>query len=185
MKRIFILLLVLVLLSGCGENGEVMERVLSIRSRVDKGNCCFQAVITADYGDVLYTFTLDCVYEPAGKLSFSVIAPESIAGITGTVSGSGGTLTFDDAVLAFSLLADGQLSPVSAPWVILKALHSGYLTSCGMEQNLIRATIRDSYADNALITDIWISMENIPVRGEILWENRRIVTVEIKNFVLS
>ena len=91
----------------------------------------FDAEITADYGDKTYTFAMHCESDTKGDMTFTVTAPESIAGISGTISASGGKLTFSDTALAFDLMADDQLSPVSAPWILMKTLRSGYLTSCG------------------------------------------------------
>ena len=185
MKRLGVLIIIFALLCGCSVSDDGMERVLQLRSQMDQKGCQFDAVITADYGDAIYKFTLRCVYMHSGSMAFSVIEPESIAGISGTVEASGGKLQFDDSALAFALLADGQLSPVSGPWVVLKALHSGYITSCGRAGELLRATIKDSYADDALTVDIWLTQVNIPVRGEILWDNRRILTVELENFTME
>lgn len=185
MKKILAVVWMLVFLAGCSASSAKLDKVLDLRSRLAGGEASFQAKITADYGDVIHKFTMDCRYEPSGKLTFTVVQPESIAGICGYLEEGAGSLTFDEAILSFAPMADGQLSPVAAPWIILRALHSGYITASGMEATLLRATIRDSYADHALATDIWISEENIPVRGEILWENRRILTVELKDFTIG
>ena len=81
------------------------------------------------------------------------------------------------------MLADGQVSPVSGPWILMKTLRSGYLTSCGMEAGCIRVAIDDSYADDALHLDIWLDEKDLPKRGEILWKGRRILSLDIENFV--
>ena len=184
MKRLASILLILAILTGCSSGRQTMERVLALRSALNVHGCRFVADITADYGDSLYTFSLDCSFDPQGKLTFSVLAPESISGISGTVSAGGGELHFDDTVLAFALLADGQFSPISGPWVMMKALLSGYITSCGTEGGQLRATIRDSYAEDALTVDLWLDQENIPLRGEICWNNHRILTIAVKNFTM-
>ena len=88
---------------------------MSLRQRVLKADHLqFQAEITADYGDTLSVFTLDCQASSQGDVTFQVLAPESIAGIAGTIQAGKGALTFDGTALFFPLLADGQLSPVSA-----------------------------------------------------------------------
>lgn len=144
--------------------------------------CSFQASITADYQEVLYTFKLQCQSDDQGNIMFAVIEPETIAGISGRITAQGGELTFDDQGLAFELLADGQLSPVSAPWVLIKALRGGYVSSCGLEENQLCASIRDSYEYDALKTQIWFDDQDLPGYGEILWDNRKILSVEISNF---
>lgn len=182
MKRIIPILLTLVLLTGCAGAKDTMDRAMALRSALLAKGAEFDATVTADYGDKTYSFGMHCLLDEQGKLTFSVTAPETIAGITGTVSASGGRLTFDGNALAFSLLADGQVSPVSGPWLLMKTLRSGYLTSCGMENGCLRVAIDDSYEDDALHLDIWLDERDCPKRGEILWQGRRILTVEIENF---
>ena len=182
MKRIVPVLLLLVLLAGCAGGGETMDRVVALRSGILAKGAEFDAAITADYGDKTYTFGMHCLLDGQGKLSFTVTAPETISGITGTVSASGGKLTFADQALAFPLLADQQVSPVAGPWILMKTLRSGYLTSCGLEAGCIRVAIDDSYAEDALHLDIWLDEKDLPKRGEILWQGRRILSLDIVNF---
>ena len=183
MKRIIPILLILVLLAGCAGARDTMDRAMALRSALLAKGAEFDAAVTADYGDKTYSFGMHCRMEAQGKVTFSVTAPETIAGITGTVSASGGKLTFDGNALAFTLLADEQVSPVSGPWLLMKTLRSGYLTSCGMEDGCLRIAIDDSYEDDALHLDVWLDESDCPKRGEILWKGRRILTVEIENFV--
>lgn len=183
MKRIIPILLILVLLAGCAGVKDTMDRAMALRAALLAKGAEFDAAITADYGDKTYSFGMHCQLDAQGKVTFAVTSPETIAGITGTVSSTGGKLTFDDKALAFSLLADGQVSPVSGPWLLMKTLRSGYLTSCGVEDGCLRIAIDDSYEDDALHLDIWLDEEDHPKRGEILWQGRRILTVEIENFV--
>ena len=109
-------------------------------------------------------------------------APETIAGITGTVSAEGGKLTFDEESLAFELLADGQVTPVSAPWLLLKTLRGGYVTGCGMDGDYLRVSIDDSYEEDALHLDIWLDSASVPQRAEIVWQEKRILSLELEKF---
>lgn len=183
MKRLAVFLLVALLLSGCsGQNAE-LERVMAFRADLlGSGGCSFDAVITADYGDAVYTFGVSCKADGQGDLEFRVDSPETIAGITGTVSSGEGKLTFDDTALTFPLLADGQVAPVSAPWLLVKTLRSGYVTSCGTDGDKLRVSIDDSYAEDALHLEIWLGEGDIPEYAEILWKDRRIVSLEVKSF---
>ena len=147
--------------------------------------CTFDAVITADYGDELHTFAMNCTGSGSGDLSFAVTAPETIAGITGKFEGKKGMLTFDGFALEFPRLTDDQITPVSGPWILLRTLVGGYLTSCGPDGENLRVTINDSYEDDALALDVWLNGENAPIRAEILYDGRRIVTMDIENFRIS
>ncbi|MBQ8834896.1 MAG: hypothetical protein IJ001_08240 [Oscillospiraceae bacterium] len=183
MKKAGLLLGILVLLTGCSPKNRELERGMELRSKLLKAEgCSFTADITADYGDKLYSFSMECTGDAQGNLTFTVTAPETIAGITGNVSDTGGNLTFDDTALYFELLADGQLSPVSGPWILLKTLRSGYITSASTEEDLLRLAVDDSYEDDALHLDIWVDGEDRPIRAEILYDGRRILTLDVKDF---
>lgn len=186
MKRVLPLLLVFLLLTGCGKNNSELDQAMDIRDRLLKSNGCkFDAVITADYGEKVYTFSMYCESDSKGDLVFRVTDPETISGITGTVSQNGGNLTFDNQALAFELLADGQVTPVSAPWLLIHTLRSGYLTFCGKDGDTLHIVIDDSYADDALQLDIWTDANGAPIRGEILWKGRRVLSMDVRNFTYA
>ena len=182
MKCIAAVLCVLVLLTGCTGGHSEMDRAMELRSRLLGKQVAFEAEITADYGDKIYNFSMDCEADLQGDMHFKVLQPDTISGVEGTVCADSGKLTFDGKGLSFPLLADGQITPVSAPWVLLRTLRSGYLTSCGMDGNAVRIAIDDSYADDALHLDIWLDENDLPARGEIYWQGRRLLSVNVKNF---
>ncbi len=177
--------ILMVMLTGCSQEDRLLERGMALRSRILQAEeCTFCVDITADYGDKLHSFSMDCQGDAQGNITFSVTAPETISGITGTISETGGNLTFDGTALFFPLLADGTLSPVGAPWVLLKTLRGGYLTGVCQEDALLRLTIHDSYAEDAMVLDIWLDGDDIPIRAEILYDGRRILTLTVKDFTL-
>ena len=176
-------MIALVILSGCTGKRDEMDRAMNLRATLlGSEGCDFTAHIVADYGDTLQEFTLYCEGTNEGNLGFRVEKPESISGITGRFRGEKGELTFEDVALTFPPLADGQVAPVSGPWILLKTLLGGYLTACGMEDDLLRLTIYDSYEEDALQMEIWLNDENLPVQAEIIYDGRRILTMEIENF---
>lgn len=186
MKRLCCIMVFLLLLCGCAAKEQDMERVMALRAKLlASPEVSFDAVVTADYGAHTYTFKLRCKTASTGELTFEVLEPESIAGITGKASVNGGKLTFDDKALSFGPLADGSVAPVSGPWIIMNTLRSGYLTSCGEENGSLRVSIDDSYADDALHLDIWMDEKDLPARGDVLWQGRRILSIEIENFVIG
>ena len=156
MKKIFLLVCVAALLAGCGAGEEQLDRAMVLRADMIAQALSFDAQITADYGSESFTFCMFCSVDTGGSMTFRVTEPSAIAGISGTVDASGGKLTFDDAALGFELMADGQISPVSAPWVLIRTLRGGYLTSCTQEEGSLRISIDDSYELDALHLDIWL-----------------------------
>lgn len=185
MKRLIFVLCVAVLLSGCC-SVDVMDDALRLRTGLQNSQMCsFEATIIADYGDSAYRFVLDCVANQAGDMTFTVKEPESISGITGKLSRDGGNLTFDDVALYFPMLAEGLITPVAGPWTFLSALSSGYIQSTGSDGAYTRVMIQDSYQDNALSVDVWLSQDIVPVQADVIWEDRRIVSMQIRNFVMG
>lgn len=183
MKRWLFLLLLVGLLSGCGDSQKGIDKALSLRSTLLQGNgCTFDTVITADYGEELYTFTMKNTADSQGNLRFEVVSPDSIAGICGEITGGKGTLTFDDKILAFSMMADDQITPVSAPWLLIKTLRGGYINACEDTDTGLHVQIDDSYQSNSMHLDIWTDLNNFPVRGEIFFDGRRIITLVVENF---
>ena len=183
--KILILALML-LLTGCGPGEDGMERAMDLRSRVlEAEECSFRAKITADYGSTLQQFTLDCKGDSQGDLRFTVAEPETIAGITGKISGDGGKLVFDDTVLAFGLLTDRQLSPAAAPWIFFRTLREGQLLTASEEGPLLHIRADDSYEEDALRGDFWLDESGQPVRAEFLYRNRRVLCLEISGFTLE
>ena len=182
MKKGLALICLALFLTGCSAESE-LELGMAFRDSLLSGNgCCFEVVITADYGDELQEFTMDCQGDAQGNVEFCVTSPETISGFTGNISEAGGALTFDDTALHFDLMAEDTLSPVSAPWIFLKTLRSGYIVSVCTEENLLHLSIDDSYEDDALRLDIWLDENRNPIRGEILHDGLRILTLSVKNF---
>ena len=185
MKKQFVLWfsLLCMLLPGCSGSGESLDPALALRSRLlSCASYAFDAQVTADYGDKLYTFEMNCQVDNSGQVTFTVTAPETISGITGTVSAQGGKLTFDDTALAFELLADGQFSPVSAPWVLVHTLHEGYITASAEVENGYMVTINDRYDEEALTLSVWLDHNGLPAGAEIIWRDRRVLSLTVKNF---
>lgn len=183
MKWLLPMLTCCVLLCGCSGGNRDLERGMQLRDLLlEAEQCQFHGNITADYGNQIYTFGMTCETDREGDMRFCVTAPEAIAGIAGVITQTSGMLTFDDSALQFSLLADGQLSPVAAPWIFMKTLRSGYLTSVCTEGELLRLTLNDSYEDGAVMADIWVDADLHPVHGDFLYEGKRILSLDVEDF---
>ena len=173
-------------LSGCASENQALNQAMELRKAVLEANSCsFLAVTTADYGEEIYTFQMECVADSTNSLRFTVTDPESISGITGEISKESTALTFDDTVLAFPPLADGEIMPVSGPWLFINSLCSGYLTGCSSEEEGICIYNYDRYQENALHLQIYTNADFVPERAEIIYGDRRVLSMDIRNFVLQ
>lgn len=177
-----IFLSIMILFTGCADSDTPIDQALALRKQIENSNgCAFHATVTADYGEKIYIFAMDCQTDKEGNLTFTVTKPDTIAGITGKITAAGGAITFDDQVLAFETMADGLVTPVSAPWVLVKTIKSGYLKGCAETENGFEISADDSYADNSLHLEINVK-ENLPISGEIFWNGRRVLTLSVENF---
>ena len=180
------MLAVLVLLSGCSGAATELDDAMAFRAKLLSSNgYSFTTEVMADFGETTYTFAMDCQVDSQGAVKFCVTTPDSIAGISGELNAQGGKLTFDDAALAFDLLADGKLSPVSAPWLLVHTLQEGYLTSCAKLQSGLMLCIDDSYRDDALTFNIYLDNSDLPTGAEVFCEGQRILSMTVENFAFQ
>lgn len=183
MKRLTVIGLLALILNGCYDTKGTLDTILSLRQALlSAEGCNLKTEITADYGDELHIFCAESASDSQGNITFTVLSPESIAGITGSIRDTGGFFHFDNTAISFELLADGQISPVCAPWLFLNTLRSGYIDSVAEEDDNIHVILHDGFSENALQVDAWINKEGIPVRGEILYGGRRILSLDVTNF---
>ncbi len=161
-----------------------LDRGMALRAKLlSSDGYSFSTEVTADFGEKTYSFNMDCVVDTQGTVNFCVTAPEPISSITGKLNGQGGALTFDDAVLAFDLLANGRLSPVSAPWLLVHTLHEGYMVSAAELDSGVLLCVDDSYRDDALNLNIYLDEENLPTGAEVFCEGQRVLSMTVRNFV--
>ena len=105
MKRVVLLFYCLFMLTGCASDPKELDAGMQLRSELLKASSCsFTAQITASYDDRICRFSVDCQSDPDGDISYQVLEPDSISGITGNLSGEGGQITFDDVALTFPLM---------------------------------------------------------------------------------
>jgi hypothetical protein len=162
-----------------------MDDVATLRAQIE--NCksySFRASVTADYGEAVSEFVLLCTSERKDQLKISVLEPDTISGITCEISDTSGKVVFEDKLLAFELLADGLVSPVSAPWFFTKSLRSGYISSCGEKDGNAFVRIDDSYGQLSYSVEVWFDEDFKPASAEIVWEGKRILSMLISDFVI-
>ena len=185
MKLTICVVLAAFLLSGCNRTQQELSQAMDLRKNIlEAQGCSFDATITADYEDIFYTFQMSCRADNAGTVYFTVTDPDTIAGISGSISEDSSVLSFDNKILAFPILADGELTPVSAPWIFLSTLKGGYLRGYSKTDNGLCLFIDDSFKEDPLHLEIETDSETTPISAQILWQDRRILSLQIENFII-
>ena len=183
MRRVLSLLLFLFMFAGCSGAQEDIDRALHFRQGLLKqSGCRFACNLSADYGDILYQFGLDCQSDDKGNVTFTVTAPDSISGITGTISASGGKIKFDDSVLGFPILSEDLPTPLSAPWLFMTALRSGYIRTSDTNDGKLSLTIADTYDEDAILLQVQFNNKEVPVACGFIWKGRQILSMKITSF---
>ena len=188
-RRLFCVLMMTLLLTGCGEAGvsEGEELALTIRGEyLAMENCAAHAAITADYGQRVYQYEMEVsVSEEDTVLTLS--APETVAGLTARITGEDSFLEFDGTAVETD---SSGLTPVSALPALLEAARSGYITACALEEEgaLLRVDCGDPTGSPGQGTEtaLWFdAAAHTLVRGEISVDGFRAILCEFSNFTIS
>lgn len=182
MIRLMIVLLLIAILPGCGTKEPGVDRAMDLRQRMTAGSFSFQCEVTADYGDRIYVFSMDCVADATGNIQFKLLQPDTVSGISGSISQHGGKLTFDDQVLLFEPLTQGELTPSIAPWIMVKAIQGGYVRSVENQNSHFEIVIDDYHSGESFKALLTVDQTLYPEMCEIIWNNRRVLSIRINGF---
>ena len=187
-------LMISLLLSACAAAGEKgpQEQALAIRRQyLEHTGCTASLDVTADYGQRVYTYTVD-VRTAGAKLTLTVTAPQELAGITAHVDETGSRLEYDGAVLETGELDRDGLTPLSAVPALLESARSGFIDSCTTEeldgQTTLRVLCRDPElpAGQGRETTVWFDgTSGALVRGEVAVDGYRVIRCEFLQFTLT
>ena len=176
------MLLLILLLSGCGRSQEPTQKALDFRTKLMQSEGCdFTADITADYGDKVYEFTVQVQYAPE-ETKLTVVSPEEISGISATVTEQGTNISFDGAALDFGKLANGYVSPVSASWLLGQCWTGEYISAAGPDGDYEKITYLRGYDDQELMVNTWLDEAGVPVQAEVFFGERRCLNIRIRDF---
>jgi len=178
-------LCLLLLLTAC-QAKEPTQRALDFRTDLlESGGCGFTADISADYGDRVYDFTVTCDYTAGEGARIEVLQPEEIAGIAAQVSPDGAKVIFDGVELDFGQLAEGNVSPMAASWLLGHCWTEAYTDSAGTDGDLYRITHLEGYNEEELTVDTWLDDAPTPVHAEIAYDGTRCLNIDISDFYLK
>ena len=187
-------LMISLLLSACraaeGTTG-LQEQALAIRSSyLESTGCTAQLNVAADYGQRVYTYTVNVT--ATGEETVLIVAqPQELAGITVRVNGANGRLEYDGAILETGALDGDGLTPLSAVPALLESARSEFMDSCTIEklgeQDTLRILCRDpeEAAGQGRETTLWFDAQtHALVRGEIAVDGYRVILCEFSQFSL-
>ncbi len=187
MQRTILAVLMMTLclsLTACSGADNLMQPALDVRAKLlEAGGCSFSADITADFGKTVCMFSADCSYTTDGMTRVEITAPESIAGITATVSADGATVEFDGMLLDFGELAGGHVAPVAAPSILSLCWAGEYISSAGEEGENVLVTYLKGYDKEELtVLTRFSGQTGEPVSGEVIYDGNTVLSVAITAF---
>lgn len=182
MRRVIAAIFVCLFCVACsGEEKNISPAVQFRTDLIEAKGCSFTAEVTADFGETVHIFTMDCRTDEEDVLYLTVTAPETLSGITATVDQSGGRITYDGMAMDFGLLANGNVIPAAAPAIVISCWSKEYISSAGQEDDLYRVTYEKDFDENMLIVDTWYE-KNVPICAEICYNNKNVIKLTISNF---
>lgn len=180
MRRALVILLLCIFCTACS-NEKNLSSAIDFRTKLAQKGCSFTADVTADFGQTVEHFVLDCKSDENAVLSFTVKEPQTLSGITATVSEDGAKITYDGMAMDFGLLANGNVIPAAAPAIVVTCWQKEYISASGQEESLQRVTYEKNFDKNRLIVDTWYE-KNLPICAEICYNDQRIIKIAISNF---
>lgn len=188
-RRITVLAALLVLLlAGCSTSQEdAVQEALNFRtSLLAADNCTFTADVTADYGERVGNFTLECTYSPSTNAAeLTVTAPDFIAGISAAVDGEEADVTFEDVSLELGTLAGGQVAPLQLPQLLGDAWTYSYVESQSEEGDGFLVTYRSGYDQDELLVFTRFDSAMTPVQAEVYCDGVCVLTAALSEYVVN
>ncbi len=184
-RRIGICLLAAALsLAGCGGPDDAVQRALDMRTDLlGAGSCTFSAEVSADLGDRVCAFTLDCAYSaPDDSATLTVTAPDTLAGIRASVTGEGARVAFEDTRLELGTPPGGGPAPLELPRILGGAWASGYIESESELPEGFLATYRTGYGEEELLVCTWFNEQGVPTEAEVYDGGTRVLSAELTGF---
>ncbi len=171
------------LLSACSSSADAPQEAEAFRAFIsEKSSATMEAVVSADYGDRVYDFTLRYDYLRDGKSTIEIMEPEPVRGIRATIEAGQTQLEYDGMILDTGALPGTGLSPVDVLPTMLKTWSEGYLDSAGKEsldgRDVLHFVFTSTVSEVSIEQHVWVEQESFtPVRAEMMADGTRVLSV--------
>lgn len=193
--RVLCVLMILTLLCSCGAAGgtdSAQDKALAIRTAyLSAQGCTARLDVTADYGQRVYTYTVD-VSVTEEETVITVVEPQEVAGVTARLRSGQSMLEYDGLVLETGPLSDTGLTPLGAVPAMLDSARTGFMDSSTMEplgeQQTLRVLCRDPAREigSGQETTLWFDPETKALlQGELMLDGRRVILCKFSQFLLT
>ena len=174
------MMILLCLLCACGGKGnDPIQAAMDFRTALlAHGGCGFELEAQAETEAGVWELRLDCALDPAGNGTVTVLAPDSIAGITARTTDGGPSLRYEDLALGLGLLPGTELAPAAAPGRLVRAWGQDWIASAGREEGALLFCCQDG----DLEVRTWLGADGLPLRAELLQQGRSCFSGTINNF---
>lgn len=202
-KKLLSLLMIPLILAGCqypggglvpgGTELTAEEEARQIRTQfLGVDSCAGTAEVTADYGQRVYTFTLDFTWQREGETALTLTAPQDLAGLTARVEQDQARLEFDGVILDTGELTGEGLTPLELVPSLMGWVQTGFMSQCVYEDlgeaPALRVGFRDPevQAGAGAECTVWFSREDHSIlRAELFWNGELVLSGEFSNITLG
>lgn len=160
------------------------QQALNLRQKLLNGTCSFQAELTADYGEYVSEFSAACMHSAEDGTTMTILAPQTLAGLTAQADKTGARIVFEDTEAAFGTLTKLKLSPMAAPQLLAQAWESGYISLTGTEDGALHVTYLLGYDEDELTIDTWLK-NGAPEYAEIACGGQTVLQAVLTDFTIQ
>lgn len=181
-----LMMIPLLLLAGCGQRTEAAKTEIQTAYQ---GFTAIEAAaeVTANYGDYLYTFSVEISAGPESG-TLTVLTPELISGSTVSWGAEGTSLTYDGFRLELGTVNGNALSPATAMAELLSACRT--LEPTEVAETTLEGedvlTVTYPAGEDGTAYQLWLTPGNCAMRrAEALLEGETALTLDFSAFTMT